>query len=128
MIDMVFIMATTLWVLLFSLLLYKNYSSKPQIQKIKGNADKDQAVFPKEFAQTVASIYADRKESKGRLNIVKITVMLTNDDDEVFLYTDKPCSFFGEENLAIKFSTKKNCGVEYCRKNFNIDPKVIEIR
>lgn len=67
------------------------------------------------------------------MKFLKAIVLLTNGTDEVILSTDYPCSFCKEAlpsqpNLQLSFHATKDTGAEYVRKNFDIEPEIIDIR
>lgn len=67
------------------------------------------------------------------MKINKATVLIGKyRADLVILHTDFPCPFVKEfcpqqENLGLQFETTKGNGAEYVRKNFGIEPEVIDI-
>jgi hypothetical protein len=67
------------------------------------------------------------------LRIDKVFVLLTDGPDKVFLQTDFPCPYVKEfmpeqTPLSISFDTTYDKGVEYVKKNFNIEPEVSNCR
>lgn len=67
------------------------------------------------------------------INIIKATVLLTNATDEVFIKTDLPCPFVigalpSQPPLDLHFKATYDTGIEYVRKNFKIEPEVINQR
>jgi hypothetical protein len=59
-------------------------------------------------------------------NITNITVLITDSTDDVIIKTDfpDPIVVFPHEKLSMRFKATKGTGV---RKNFNIEPTVINI-
>lgn len=59
--------------------------------------------------------------------------MLTRMTDEVFLRTDFPCPFVpgaipSQPPLDLHFKATYDTGVEYVRKNFGLEPEIINSR
>lgn len=64
------------------------------------------------------------------MNIEKVTVMLSDGCDIIFVKTDLPCPFVAESepsqpSLVLKFSATYNTGIDYVRENFGVEPEVI---
>jgi hypothetical protein len=59
-----------------------------------------------------------------------ISVMLTEyGTDIVFVETDLPYPIWGNgSNLTMKFEVSRNCGIDYVRKNFGVEPKLTNVR
>ena len=67
------------------------------------------------------------------LAIVKAMVLLTTACDKVFLYTDFPCPYVqaflpSQQPLMVSFDATYDTGIEYVRKNFNMEPEVVNTR
>lgn len=67
------------------------------------------------------------------MNITKILVLLTDSVDKIFIYTDMPCPFDsvaipGQQPLVLIAEATYDKGVEYVRKNFSIEPEVLNSR
>jgi hypothetical protein len=67
------------------------------------------------------------------MNIKKVMVLLTDATDKVFIYTDMPCPYViaflpSQEPLILNFDCTADTGIEYVKKNFNIEPEVVEVR
>lgn len=68
------------------------------------------------------------------MNILKAVVVLnTNVMDSVVLYTDMPCpmppaALPSQEPLALLFHAPYDGGAEYVRKNFGIEPEIVNSR
>ncbi len=65
------------------------------------------------------------------LEIVNIEILLTDSTDKVFVYTDMSSPFPNwllDYELKMSFECARNYGVQYVRENFNIEPKVTNIR
>ena len=61
------------------------------------------------------------------------TVLLSGGCDFVTLQTDLPCPFVKDfmpslPTLSLRFETTYDLGIEYCRRVFGLDPKVINVR
>lgn len=64
------------------------------------------------------------------MNIMKATVILRNTTDKIFLTTDLPSALpkVTQDNLCVSFEAEYDTGIEYVRKEFNIEPEVISNR
>lgn len=67
------------------------------------------------------------------IKILEATVLLTDGADDIVLKTSLPCPYVREflpsqPPLDFRFSATYDTGIEYCRKNLNIEPEVINIR
>ena len=67
------------------------------------------------------------------LDSIAAKVWITDGGDRVFLKTKLPCPFSKEflpsqPPLEVSFETTYNMGIEYVRKNFNVEPKIINVR
>jgi hypothetical protein len=66
-----------------------------------------------------------------KIEIVRATVVLSEGADQVCLWTELPAPFppnVDKEPLSLNFKTTKDWGVEYVKKHFGIEPKVIDLR
>lgn len=63
-----------------------------------------------------------------KIEIKEASVLLTrNGSDLVSLYIDLPSAIYPyDEGLALDFKAARGTGVEYVRKHFGIEPKVIQ--
>lgn len=64
-----------------------------------------------------------------KLTITKAVVVLTNNTDQIMLYTDKPPPFppeFSKEPLALFFNTPYNTGVNYCQDHLGLEEIIIK--
>lgn len=65
------------------------------------------------------------------LLITRATVVLRHGTDHISLYTDLPTPFPPElqyGNLCLTFEATYGTGVEYVRKNFSVEPEIIDTR
>lgn len=67
------------------------------------------------------------------MKITKAMVLLTSACDKVFLYTDFPCPYVraflpSQEPLMVSFDATYDTGIEYVRKNFGIEPEIVNTR
>ncbi len=66
-----------------------------------------------------------------QIHILKATVVLREGTDHISLYTDLPSPFPPEVDdgpLCLTFQTRYGTGVEYVRKNFSVEPEIIDTR
>jgi len=65
------------------------------------------------------------------LDISRICVLIRKGGTDIInIYTSLPSSFppgLSSDNLVLRFESQKGKGVEYVRKNFNIEPSIINI-
>lgn len=74
---------------------------------------------------------AEIKVKPFHLLITKATVVLRDETDHISLYTDLPPPFPPELDrspLCLTFDTTYGTGIEYVRKNFSMEPEVIDTR
>jgi hypothetical protein len=66
---------------------------------------------------------------KAPFRIKKITVIQQSGTDEVRIDTDLPLGVYPYEGYpqVLRLEVSKGMGVEYVRKNFNIEPEVIKV-
>lgn len=63
------------------------------------------------------------------LKVKKIVVLLTDGTDIITIFYEGKPTFPNMNNEPIlKTETQKNYGIEYCKKNFNINPVVVDVR
>ena len=64
------------------------------------------------------------------LHIKKVVVLITDGTDRVSIHTDLPSPYppeVSEQDLVIEFSTKKGAGMDYVRKEFGIEPELLDV-
>ena len=72
----------------------------------------------------------------GMVEHMKITnamVLLSTACDKVFLYTNLPCPYVqafmpNQQPLMVSFDATYDTGIEYVKKNFGIDPEIVNTR
>ena len=66
----------------------------------------------------------------AKIEVTEATGILTLGTDKVFLKVeDFPSAAWPfEDVLSLEFEAAKGSGVEYCRKHFGIEPKVVNSR
>jgi len=67
------------------------------------------------------------------MKFTKATVLLSTAADKVFLETDLPCPYVqaflpSQPPLTMNFDATYDTGIDYVRKHFNLEPKVINTR
>lgn len=63
------------------------------------------------------------------LNVKSITVLLTDGTDIITLHLDAESAFPEMKyNPTMKMEARQGYGVEYCKKIFNIEPEVKNVR
>lgn len=68
---------------------------------------------------------------RGHLRVLKATVLLRHGTDHVLLDVNNSSPFpkgISNPFLTVSFEAQHDTAVEYCRKNFGIDPEVINTR
>jgi hypothetical protein len=69
-------------------------------------------------------------ESSIPIKVCKATVLLDNGTDLIILATNlpspMPCIDSGSAKLELR--TQKDCGIEYVRKNFGLEPEILSNR
>ena len=66
-----------------------------------------------------------------KIEVVKIVVMLTDGADEVSIFTKLPSPYpidITDQDLVMSFKTQRNSGIKYVNQNFNITPRVVDVR
>ena len=59
-------------------------------------------------------------------NISKIVVVSNRSgSDKVLIFTDLPSPIYGDDNLVVSFSARKDGGSDYVRENLNREPDEI---
>jgi hypothetical protein len=63
-----------------------------------------------------------------QINITEAVVLLSDFADSVALHTDLPSTMpaICSQPLILKFEVEHNCGVDYVRKHFGIEPTMIK--
>lgn len=64
------------------------------------------------------------------LHIKKAVVLITDGTDRVTIHTDLPSPYppeVSEDDLMIVFETRKGAGMDYVRKEFGIEPEMLDV-
>lgn len=65
------------------------------------------------------------------MNAIKATVLLRDATDSIFIEMDCPhpiIPYQEKENLSLQFEATYDTGIDYVRKHFNLEPKVVNSR
>lgn len=65
------------------------------------------------------------------MKIIKATVLLRDCTDSIFIEMDAPSPivpYQEKENLSLNFEATYDTGIDYVRKHFNFEPRVVNSR
>lgn len=68
---------------------------------------------------------------KMEFEILKVTIVINEGTDKVLVKTSLPCPYppcITTDPLMMSFDITKGKGIDYVRKNFGIEPEVINIK